>query len=127
MAGMLGAPKPDYGKPQDFGLYSLVDQAAAHPEKVEVIPLDELALPKLDFLKIDVEGMEIDVLRGAKETIARCKPLAWIEYWKVDVNEIKAQFDQAEYRFYVMDELNMLCAPVDRLKSMEIEVEARDA
>ena len=30
-------------------------------------------------LKVDVEGLEIDVLQGAEKTIARCKPIIVIE------------------------------------------------
>ena len=46
---------------------------------IEIVPLDSLELPECDFLKIDVEGMEIDVLAGAEETIKRCKPTIAIE------------------------------------------------
>lgn len=32
-----------------------------------------------DLIKIDVEGMEMDVLAGLEETVARCRPLLFIE------------------------------------------------
>ncbi len=38
-----------------------------------------LVLPKLDWIKIDVEGMELDVLEGAKETLQQFKPKLLIE------------------------------------------------
>jgi FkbM family methyltransferase len=41
--------------------------------------LDGLLLDRLDLLKIDVEGMETDVLLGARATIARCRPLIYVE------------------------------------------------
>jgi hypothetical protein len=41
---------------------------------------DKLGLPKLDFIKIDVEGFECDVLAGAKETLERYKPQVFIEF-----------------------------------------------
>ena len=41
--------------------------------------LDEHKFNNVDVLKIDVEGLEIDVLQGAKDTIARCKPIIVIE------------------------------------------------
>ncbi len=47
-------------------------------ELVEVIPLDawasEANLARLDFVKIDVEGFELEVLRGASGLLSRFKP-----------------------------------------------------
>lgn len=34
-----------------------------------------------DFIKIDAEGMEFEVLAGAAELIARCRPLIYVEVW----------------------------------------------
>jgi FkbM family methyltransferase len=50
-----------------------------HQETVEVIRLDDLALPRLDLLKIDVESMEYELLLGAAETIRRCRPVMYVE------------------------------------------------
>lgn len=41
--------------------------------------IDELNLPQCNFIKIDVEGGEIDVLRGGKETIEKYSPIMLIE------------------------------------------------
>lgn len=50
---------------------------------IEIAPLDELLDGRLSaplgLIKIDVEGMEIEVLDGARETIARHRPLLMIE------------------------------------------------
>ena len=39
---------------------------------------------RCDLLKIDVEGMECKVLRGARETIKKFKPVIYVEYTKDD-------------------------------------------
>jgi hypothetical protein len=44
-----------------------------------VVTLDGLALPACHALKIDVEGMEAEVLRGAAATITRCRPALYVE------------------------------------------------
>lgn len=41
--------------------------------------VDSFEFPVVDFMKIDVEGYEIFVLQGSRETIARCKPTIVIE------------------------------------------------
>ena len=47
---------------------------------VETVTLDEMmGDTPVDFIKIDAEGMEIDVLDGAAQLIARDRPLIWVE------------------------------------------------
>ncbi|MEQ8735773.1 MAG: FkbM family methyltransferase [Rhodospirillaceae bacterium] len=46
---------------------------------VDVKTLDSFAFENVGFIKIDVEGFEAEVLRGAKETLKRCKPTLLIE------------------------------------------------
>jgi FkbM family methyltransferase len=43
------------------------------------VPLDSFNFSSLDFLKIDVEGMELEVLDGAEKTIEEFLPLVMIE------------------------------------------------
>lgn len=50
---------------------------------IEMVALDSLmrsgAFPNPDFIKIDVEGLELDVLYGMTEVIDTCKPRLFIE------------------------------------------------
>ncbi len=45
----------------------------------EIKLLDSLELPVVDYIKIDCEGYEYRVLRGAEQTIKRCRPVVVIE------------------------------------------------
>lgn len=47
--------------------------------KIKCISLDGLDLPRVDFIKLDCEGMELDVLRGAERTIILNNPTLFIE------------------------------------------------
>src|SRR5688572_23140723 len=52
-------------------------------ECIDIVPLDQIAedekIPKVDLLKIDVEGFEMFVILGARKLIERWKPILFIE------------------------------------------------
>ncbi len=75
--GMTGAPILDYSKHNNFGRISLGTDGAS--ERVDIIPVDALGLERCHFMKIDVEGMEGEVVAGATSTIARLRPPLYIE------------------------------------------------
>ena len=65
--------------------------------EVELTTIDSLNLDKLDFMKIDVEGYETLVIKGAINTIQRFKPVIVMEVWRdhfgsVDINYTKELF-----------------------------------
>lgn len=76
-SGSIRVPVLDVRAAQNFGALSL--GSAERGDEVPVVPLDSLALSALHLLKIDVEGMEHEVLRGAAETIARHRPTLYVE------------------------------------------------
>ncbi|RYF66067.1 MAG: FkbM family methyltransferase [Comamonadaceae bacterium] len=64
--------------PNNFGGASMHDQShARRPVRMESV--DTLALPRIDFLKADIEGYEPELLKGARQTIERDRPVAFIE------------------------------------------------
>lgn len=82
--GHVTVPIVDYAGQGNFGgisVHHAADVAAKVPgHKVEARRLDDVFdYPRLKLLKIDVEGMEAAVLRGAKETIARHRPILYVE------------------------------------------------
>jgi len=89
-------------------------------ERVELVPLDnffsEQGLDRLDFVKIDVEGMEYEVIKGAVQTISKCKPVIWYEtgffekgFWAETLRGDKVVLATENllrgmgYRFYKLD------------------------
>ena len=46
---------------------------------VPTFRLDDLKLERCDFLKIDAEGFEPLILRGAADLLRRCRPVLWVE------------------------------------------------
>ena len=47
--------------------------------EIEIRRLDEIRLPKIDYIKIDAEGYEIKVLQGAEGLITRDEPFIHVE------------------------------------------------
>jgi FkbM family methyltransferase len=46
--------------------------------------LDSFNLSDVSLIKIDVEGMELEVIEGAVDTINRCSPMLIFEAWRTD-------------------------------------------
>ena len=64
---------------------------------VPVLPLDELVSGRIDFIKIDVEGMEMQALAGAAGIIAAQHPALYIEVVDETVGEFMAWVDRNGY------------------------------
>lgn len=76
----LAIPKGRRGYSNQGGSLSELKREGDHRSvEVPVLRLDDLALANVGFIKIGVEGFELQVLAGAAETIAKCKPNMLIE------------------------------------------------
>ena len=80
--GQLLVPQLDYTQDNNFGGIEL--GANQSGEQVLAVNLDSFGLTQCNLLKIDVEGMETNVLEGARSTIARCQPLIYVENDRAD-------------------------------------------
>lgn len=67
--------------PENTG-HSHVDTSTMGGGTIPMHRLDSLELPKIDYIKIDCEGYENTILRGAKETILRDRPIMVVEHKK---------------------------------------------
>lgn len=76
--GSIRVPNLDPRARNNFGGLGL-QSGLPGGEPVLLRTLDSLALPRCHFLKADVEGMEVEVLQGAVETIRRHRPLLYLE------------------------------------------------
>jgi FkbM family methyltransferase len=110
--GQMQIPRPDYFKPASFGSLELrqhesneaigqpISYDAADCVTVPAVALDSLEWDRLDFIKIDVEGMEADVLRGARRCIERFRPMILLEVIKSDRAELRAMLEGWGYELF---------------------------
>lgn len=75
--GELKVPPVNYGTAGNYG--SLALGGYQQGEAVPIETIDSLKLPHCHFIKADVEGMESEVVKGARETLKRCRPLLYVE------------------------------------------------
>ena len=67
----------DYAETGNFGDAKVCDEG---DEVAVIVTIDGLALPRCDLIKADVQGMEADVIEGARETIERFAPAIYVEH-----------------------------------------------
>ena len=98
--GKVDIPVPNYERPNNFGGYSL--SFGTFKEEGDITTIDAISPDQCHFIKIDVGGMELSVLKGAVETIARTRPFLYFEYNRPEFREEILQFsaDQLRYRLY---------------------------
>jgi FkbM family methyltransferase len=79
-AGQLWVPAVNYADYGNFGGVALSSSQAPTSEPVDVVTLDDqIGDRPCALLKIDVEGMEEDVIRGATALIGKGHPLLYVE------------------------------------------------
>jgi FkbM family methyltransferase len=63
--------------------------------------IDDMKLESVSFIKIDVEGMERQVIKGARETIKRCRPFLYVENDRPEhSNRLVSDIVDLGYRLY---------------------------
>lgn len=125
--GRAQLPLIDYSAPQDFGtvqiseVSNLKEESWMRDRLVDVISIDSMTLPRLDFLKLDIEGYEIPALIGGLQTIARHRPWMWIEYFISGHEPITSTLAFIrDYSYFIADYQNMLCIPNEHLGSVSV-------
>jgi FkbM family methyltransferase len=79
-SGFILVPELDQNLTVNFGGLTLIGDYSKCPNyKVEIIKIDDMSFSKLNFIKMDIEGMERFAIEGAKNTINQFKPILYVE------------------------------------------------
>ena len=112
-------------------------------EDVPLMTLDTYyAADRIAFIKLDVEGMEVEVLRGGQQTINKSRPILYVEnddYFEKSEEMLQMLHGSMNYRVYehkpwvwsadnfrnaplsdnVFVSNNVLCVPVERVQELD--------
>jgi FkbM family methyltransferase len=107
--GMMKIPSPNYSVPGSFGSLELrkrdntefigqpIDYSDGKLVEVRAVNLDSFNFGRLDLIKIDVEGMELDALEGAAKSVGAYHPILLVEMIKTDREKLRAWMDGFGY------------------------------
>jgi FkbM family methyltransferase len=127
-AGSARIPRLDYRAQASFGSLELnrehqsdLGQQAAGGQfdEVRMRSIDELAFARVDLIKIDVEGMEAEVIKGAEQTLRAQRPLLYVEYLKSGSEALWRQLDALGYELYDARD-NFICFPKGDVRAAQL-------
>jgi len=97
--GEMVLPNVDPRVENNFGGLSLLPDGVG--ERVGIVTIDSLGLQRCNLIKVDVEGMEEEVIAGAVNTIAKFRPLLYLENDRVEKSASLIRFLQSlSYRVW---------------------------
>jgi len=116
--GYINVKEPNYFINNDFGIFSLIEEKLPTTNKNLVVPLitldtfvKEYEIPKVDLLKIDVEGMDINVLKGSINILEKYQPIIYVEHFDnitSNLTNLKNFLSNFNYNFETRKN-NLLC------------------
>jgi FkbM family methyltransferase len=117
--GFIDIPEPDYRRPSSFGSFELKERLgnenigqpidyAKPASRVRTMTIDSSGLDRVDLIKMDIEGMELEALAGAIATIQDHKPVLFIEAIKIDKTQLERMLGELGYRCYPQG-MSVLC------------------
>ena len=106
-SGILQIPNPNHAVSSSFGSLELrqrsgnefIGQPIDYQNTVNVrkLTLDEFSLPRVDLIKLDIEGMELEAIEGASRTIAASRPIMPVEKAKIDAAQLRRALEARGY------------------------------
>lgn len=110
-----------YPEKENRGGASITNKRSDEGEEIQVKRLDDMEIQKpIKMLKVDVEGFEWTVLKGAEKIIRKDKPIIIVEYSRDRNNEgnssdmlkwLQSEFNYKAYRFIKGKERKSKLAP----------------
>ncbi len=80
---------------------------------IDIVCIDDLQIKNISFIKIDVEEMELNVLKGAKKTLEDSRPYVLCESWENHFEAIRQFMDRMGYTYIQISKIDYLFIPYE--------------
>lgn len=135
--GFIDIPEPNYQVPSSFGSFELKERLGNEnigqsinydkpTSRVRTMTIDSAGFTRVDLIKMDIEGMELEALAGAIDTIKRDKPVLFIETVKIDGKQLAEVIATLGYRMLPYG-MSSLCIHEDDPILSHVKVEKKAA
>jgi FkbM family methyltransferase len=88
--------------------------------EVKTKTIDDLSIDKVDYIKIDVEGWDLNVLKGCINTLKKFKPIIQIKFHEpnmrqcgIDPKELILFLEENNYKYELISQEELYCWHVD--------------
>ena len=110
--GVMKVPILDYSRPASFGSVEVkkreqpefigqkIDYSDQATAEIPCLTLDSLNLERADLIKVDVEGMEQEVLAGSINLVRHKRPVVLVEFIKSDKDKLRDWFTALDYSLF---------------------------
>ena len=71
---------------------------------IEILALDDFGFKDIDFIKIDVESFEYELLLGARKTLTENDPIVFMEIFEENLNRVDSLMN--EYGYKIIQEVS---------------------
>jgi FkbM family methyltransferase len=106
----------DYDRIENAGAltFELADKSSV--DSIRALTIDSWNLDDVGLIKIDTQGNDLSVLKGARETISRCRPIIVFEYEK-ELSHLESFVHFEEYFEGLHYDLKLLTTQVEGKQS----------
>lgn len=94
--------------PRNFGGVS-IKHKSPEMQQIQLLAIDDLELPRLDVIKLDIEGSEPETVRGTYKTLERCRPYLIAETLNCGEKALRDALPE-KYEIVVGGDVNAICA-----------------
>ena len=95
------------------GTNSIEEIDTVEMSSITIASMDSYDFTSIDFIKIDVEGFEIPVLLGAKNTIRKCRPVIMVEVFENNLSRVNEIMKELSYKqTIILEDHNLIYEPI---------------